>query len=171
MHHHRPLSLRHLVKLVHHNQRRGAVAHGRQHAAVDGVEVVDSVDHVDEAARPDTAHLTEADDRDRHWIGKAAGLDDDGIQAARRVGKFDESSSTAVIGKAAIAPPAIDAGSSIWPATRPASTLSSPKSLTTTPIRVLGWRRRWLSSVVLPAPRWPVSAMTGIADNAPPLPR
>ena len=37
-------------------------------------------------------------------------------------------------------PPAIEAGSSTCPVTSPASTLSSPKSLMTTPILALGLR-------------------------------
>ena len=60
-------------------------------------------------------------------------------------------------------PPAMETGSSTWPVTRAASTLTSPKSLMTTPIRAPGARSTWLSRLVLPAPRYPVNAMTGMA--------
>src|SRR5699024_4355913 len=60
-------------------------------------------------------------------------------------------------------PPAIDSGSSTCPATSPASTLRSPKSLTTTPTRESGSRSRWLRRLVFPAPRYPVRRMTGTA--------
>jgi hypothetical protein len=58
-------------------------------------------------------------------------------------------------------PPAIEAGSSIWPTTSPASMLISPKSFTTTPTRAPGRRSSWFTTVVLPAPRCPVTAITG----------
>ena len=59
-------------------------------------------------------------------------------------------------------PPLIDMAASTCPDTRKASTLMSPKSLITTPIRPAPVRRRWLSRVVLPLPSEPNSAITGM---------
>src|SRR5271156_2918044 len=41
----------------------------------------------------------------------------------------------------------------------------SPNSFTSTAVRAIaGWRRRWFSTVVLPAPRKPVSTVTGVVS-------
>ncbi len=90
-HHRRPVALRHLVKFVDDNQRRHAVADGRQCAAVDGVEMVHGIDDVDEPARSNSADLTEGD-KPRYCdrIGKTAGLYDDGVEAPNWVGELDK---------------------------------------------------------------------------------